>query len=114
MTNLLHNLILNLYIVYELNNWLRNPSNSFPLKNCLFGTVKLVRDAVKSKYTYNDWGKAFDGDGDLVVFGVDNTSWSHTDNNKNFLALREGPTGSTGEQNKNLILNLVKQTQNFQ
>ena len=24
----------------ELNHWPRNPTNNFPLKNCLFGTVK--------------------------------------------------------------------------
>ena len=48
MTNLLHNLILNLYVVYELNNWPRNPTNNFTLKNCLLGTVKLTRNAGKS------------------------------------------------------------------
>ena len=32
------NFILNLHIVYELNKW--------PLKNSLFGTVKLVRNAI--------------------------------------------------------------------
>ena len=30
----------------ELNNWQRNPTNNFPLKNCLFVTVKLVKNAV--------------------------------------------------------------------
>ena len=37
------NFILNLYIVYELNNWPHSPSNNFTAKNCLFGTVKLVK-----------------------------------------------------------------------
>ena len=32
---------LNLYIIYELNDWPRNPTNSFLLKNCLFGSVKI-------------------------------------------------------------------------
>ena len=38
------NFISNLYIVDELNNWLH-----FTLKNCLYGTVKLTRNADKSK-----------------------------------------------------------------
>ena len=44
---------LNLYIVYELRNWPQNPTNSFPLKSCLFGTVKLVRNTIQSEFTYN-------------------------------------------------------------
>ena len=57
------NLIFNLYIVYELNSWPRNPTNNFPLKNCLFGTVKLERKGIKNKFTYNNGqGIAFDGE----------------------------------------------------
>ena len=44
---------LNLYIVYELRNWPQNPTNSFPLKSYLFGTVKLVRNTIQSEFTYN-------------------------------------------------------------
>ena len=40
----------NLYIVCESNNWPRNLTNNFPQTNCLFGTVKLVRIAIKSKF----------------------------------------------------------------
>ena len=56
-------LILSLYIVYELNTWLLNPANSFALKNCLFDTVKLTRNASKSKLTYNSGRITFDGEG---------------------------------------------------
>ena len=56
------NFILNLYIVYELNNWPPNPTYNIPLKNCLFGTAKLVRNAIKSKYADNVQGIAFDGE----------------------------------------------------
>ena len=52
-SSLYSNFILNLYIVYELNNGPCNPTNSFPLKNCLFGTVRLVRNAIKDKFIYN-------------------------------------------------------------
>ena len=49
-SSLYSNFILNLYIVYELNNWPHNPSIIFTQKICLFGTVKLVRNAIKSKF----------------------------------------------------------------
>ena len=35
--------ILNLFIVFGLNNWPLNPTNNFPPKNCLFCIVKLER-----------------------------------------------------------------------
>ena len=90
-TSLCSNFIfLSLYIVYELNTWPRNPTNNFTLKNCLFGTVKLVRNVIKSKFTYNGWGVVFDGEDlwscdndfaiNVLVFGLDNSLSSHTDN----------------------------------
>ena len=54
------NIILNLCIAYELNNWLCDPTSNFPLNNCLFDTVKLVRNAIKCKFTYNGSAIAFD------------------------------------------------------
>ena len=124
------NFILNLYIVYEWNKWLCRPTNSFPLKNCLFVTIKLVRNAIKSKFTYNGRGIAFDGEDswsfgndfarDVLIFGIDNNSSSHTDNQKNnLLVLGERPIGindgiseSTGAAKKR-VLTLVKQIQSF-
>ena len=94
--------ILNLYVVYELNTWPRNPDNPFTLKNCLFGAVKLVRNAIKRKFTYNGREIAFYGEGSWsfdtdfarnVIFYIDNSSSSHTDNRKNnFLVVGEGLT----------------------
>ena len=65
-----------------------NLASNFTLKNCLFGTVKFTRNADKSKFTYNGRGIAFDGKGmwslgngfaaKVVIFGLDNTSLSHT------------------------------------
>ena len=46
-SSLYSNFSLNLYIVHELNDWSRNPTNSFTLNNCLFGTVKLTRNSDK-------------------------------------------------------------------
>ena len=53
--------MLNLLVVYELNCWSCNPSNDFTVKNCLLGTVKLTRNAVKSRFIYYGQGIAFDG-----------------------------------------------------
>ena len=47
------NFIINLHIVYELNTSQRNSNTNFTLKSCIFGTVKLTRNADKSKFTYN-------------------------------------------------------------
>ena len=127
-SSLRSNFILNLYVVYELNAWPRDPTNNFPQKNCLFGTVKLVRNADNSKFTYNSRGIAFDGERswsfgndfarNVVIFRFGNSSSSHTNNRKdNFLVLGEGPTqginDSTGSAEKNLVLIVVKQIENF-
>ena len=118
--------ILSLYIVYEFNTWLPNPANSFALKNCLFDTVKLTRNANKSKLTYNSGRITFDGEGfwsfgndstrNVVIFGIDNSLSSHVDNRKNnFLGSGEGSTQgiNDGTAEKKLVLTLVKQIQNF-
>ena len=35
--------IVNVYIVYDLDAWLRNPTNNFKFKNCLFGATNVVK-----------------------------------------------------------------------
>ena len=121
-SSLYSNFNLNLYICYELNTWPSSPTNNITLRNCLFGTVKLTRNAGKNKFTYNGRGIAFDGKGfwsfdngsarNVVIFGVD-----HIDPKNNFLVLAGGPTeginGSAGNAEKKLVLNSVKQTQNL-
>ena len=65
----------------------------------------MTRNADQSKFTYNGRGIAFDGKGmwsyvnyfarNIVIFGVVNTSSSHTNNKKiNSLVFSEGPTES--------------------
>ena len=93
----------------------------------MLGTVKLVRNEIKSKFTYNDRRITFDGEdswtfgnnfaGNVLISSVDNSSSSHTDNQKNnFLVLGEVPTqginDSTGAAEKKFALALVKQIQN--
>ena len=91
--------------------------------------MKLVKNAIKSKLTYNGQEIAFDEEGlssftydfsrNVAIFYVDNSSSSHIDNWENkFLVLGKGPTdsitGSTGSTEKELVFTfLVKQIQNF-
>ena len=57
-SSLYSNFISNLYLDYELDTSQCNPTNNFPLKSCLFGTVKLVRNTIKSKFISNGRGIA--------------------------------------------------------
>ena len=85
--------IVNVYIVYDLDGWPRNPTNNFKLKNCLFGATNIVKDNDKEKYVYSGCRITFDSAGswsfgngfarNVVIFGVDNSSSSHADNCKN-------------------------------
>ena len=36
-----------------LDNWPVDPRNSFALKDCLFGAVKLTRNTIKRKFIHN-------------------------------------------------------------
>ena len=121
--------LVNVYIVYDLDTWPRNPTNNFKLKNCLFGANNLVKDSDKEKSLHSRYGIRFDSAGlwsfdngfarNVIIFGVDNSSSSHSDNRKNnFLILGEDPTydinGSFGApEKKSLVLILVKRIQNF-
>ena len=90
--------IVNVYIVYDLDSWPRNPTNNFKFKNCLFGATNVVKNSDKEKYVYSGYGITFDSGGswsfdngfarNVITFGVDNSSSSHSDNRKNnFLKL---------------------------
>ena len=81
--------IANVYIVYDLDAWPRNPTNNFKFKNCLFGVA----------FAYSGYGIAFGSTcswsfnnefaKNVIIFGVDNSSSSYSD----FLILGEGLTG---------------------
>ena len=40
----------NVYIVYDLAAWSRNPTNNFKFRNCLFRATKIVKNSDKEKY----------------------------------------------------------------
>ena len=94
----------------------------------MFGATNIVKNSDKEKWVYSGYRIGFDGAGSctfgnefarkVAVFGVGYSSSSHLDNRKNnFLVLSEGPTygidGSLVQQRNNLLLILIKQTQNL-
>ena len=67
------------------------------------GSTNIVKNSDKEKRVYSGYEITFNGAGswkfgndfarNVVIFAVDNSSSSHTDNHKNnFLVLGEGPT----------------------
>ena len=47
--------VINLYISDTLSPWLRNLNTNFTLNNCLFGSVKLTKNADPDKYNYSSY-----------------------------------------------------------
>ena len=93
-------LIANYYIVYRLNP--KTNSSNVVLENCLFGKIKMKKNANTDKYKYQGHGTGFDlsgifshpnaGDGkNVIIFGVDMTNSKHANNKtKDVLVLGHG------------------------
>ena len=94
-------LIANYYIVYRLNP--RTNSSNIVLENCLFGKIKMTKNADTDTYKYQGHEIGFDlsgifshpdgGDGkNVIIFGVDMTNSKHANNKtKDVLVLGHGP-----------------------
>ena len=50
----------NFIIVYELDRWSRDLNTDFYLKDCLFGAVKITKNAYSDKYVYTGYRIGFD------------------------------------------------------
>ena len=101
--------VINLYISYTLGPHLRNLKTNFTVGNCLFGSVKLTKNADIDKYKYTGYGKGFDFHSEVlftdesygksvIIFGADMSSSVHgkryviREKGKDILILCEGPT----------------------
>ena len=90
--------VIYLYISYTLGPQLRNLNIDFALGNCLFGSVKLTKNADLDKYKYTGCVIGFDSRSkflftNIINFGADMNSSVHVDNKrKGILILGEGPT----------------------
>ena len=94
---------MNVYIVYEISKTI-NISDYPTLENCLFGAVKLTKNADIDKYGYSGYGIGFETHGsfsfpgtrlgrNVIILGVDISSSTKIDNRKKYiLILGKGPT----------------------
>ena len=92
-----HGPIVNIYVVYRLASTTKD--SSVTLQNCLFGAVKLTKNADIGKYKYSEYGIGFDsracfshasgGYGrNVIILGADLSSSSHANNKtRNILVL---------------------------
>ena len=109
--------------MFTLAFWPRNSTNNFKFKSCLFGATNILKDSDKEKCIYKGQGITFDsGDSwrfgndfarNIIIFCVDNSSSSHSDNDKkHFLALGQvltyGVNGSFGSPEKKCSINFTK------
>ena len=80
--------VINICISYTRTPWLRNSNTDFTLNNCLFGSVKLTKNADPDKYKYSGYGIGFDSCSELlfidggmrknvIIFGADISSSVH-------------------------------------
>ena len=65
--------VINLYTFYTLSPWLRNLNTDFTLKNCLFRSVNLTKNADPDKYKYSGYGIRFDSRSELSF--ADKSMW---------------------------------------
>ena len=127
--SIIHGKIVNIYIVYEVT-YFHNIDHYLTLRNALFGSVKLTKNAHTDigKYKYSAYDIGFDGKGyfsigdelgrNLVIFGENMDSLPFSDNKgKHVLTLGKGPTEGLGEHSlaaeKCIPLILLKLIQNF-
>ena len=98
-----HGKIVNIYIVYEINEKDNTIISDPTLEDCLFGADTLTKHVNIDKYGYSGYGIGFDRKGsfsfpnggygqNVIIFGVDITSFIHIDNKKkDILILGRGP-----------------------
>ena len=106
----------------------KKSSNNIKFKNRLFGATSVVKSSDKEKYVHSGYGITvgspgswrFDNDtaGNVIIFGVDNSSSSHADNRRNnFLVLGEGQTfginGRFASPEKKSSINISKANTKF-
>ena len=103
---ILHGNIVNIYIVYEITSDFKE-MNYPTLENCLFGSVKLTKNADIDKYRYSGYGIGFDSETsfsfdkvtgkNVIIFRVDMSSSSKINNRKrDILILGKEPMQGLG------------------
>ena len=100
----LHKNVVNFYTPYKLDAWSKDTYTDFVLGSCLFGAVKITKNADPDKYRCSGYSIGFDARSHfywshfskgkkIKIFDGDMSSSIYIDNkNKNILLLGEGPT----------------------
>ena len=118
--------VINLFISYILNPWLRNLNTDFILMTCLFGSVKLTKNADLDTYKYSGYDRGFDSRSEfsftvgslvknVIIFGACMSSSAQIGNeNKDILTSGERPTQGLDDttltaEAKNILLILHNQ-----
>ena len=117
--------IVNIYIVYEITSDYKDINYS-TLQNCLFGSVKLTKNADINKYGYSGYGIGSDRETsfsfgndigkNVIILGADMSSSAKIDNRKkDILILGKGPTQGLEHtlSAEKIQLTLLKKIQNF-
>ena len=87
-----HGPVVNIFIVYETTP--DTKTSNITLENCLFGAIKLTKNADVDKYKYSGYGIGFNsrgsfshprgGDGkNVIIFGADLSGFVHANNKVN-------------------------------
>ena len=89
------NKLINLYISYTLGSQLKSLKTDFTLSNCLFGSLKLTKNADLGNYKFKGYGIGFDPRSEFLItdgsygeififfFGADMSSYVHVDDKGN-------------------------------
>ena len=67
-----HNLVISIYIVYELEKIDLNRNTDFTIQNALLNTVNITEDANSSHNKYKGYGTCFDAHSDFSIGSVNN------------------------------------------
>ena len=91
-------------MIYELGTWSQDLNSDFTLKDYLFGSGKLAKNADPDRYVCSGYGLGFDPplkfslpnlsvSKNVIIFGIDLSSSVHIDSKeKDILTLAIGPT----------------------
>ena len=113
-----HGKIVNIYIVYEINeNY--NIKSFQTLENCLFGAVKLTKYPNIDNYKYSGYGIGFDRQEffslgneigrNVIIFGVDMSSSPHIYNKKKDISIL-GKGSTQGLEHTLAVKNCIQST----
>ena len=69
----MNNSRIRVFIVYKLDTWPEDLKSDYTLKDCLFGAVKLTKNANPDKYSYSGYSFEFDS---CSRFSIPNFDWS--------------------------------------